>query len=146
MKRRKLKVKNLIIFIFGIICIIGLTCSTIDIIKWKLENDKIKKIQETIKESIIIDEPTKKEKSILDGYSIDFEELKNINSEVVGYIKVENTNIESTIVKHNNNDYYLNHSFDKKWNSAGWIFSHYKNKYDGTDKNYVVFGHARKDE
>lgn len=146
MNKKKLKVKRLVILLCIIICVIGLVYSVYNIIKWKLENNKVEEIQETIKESITIEEPIEKgEKSILDRYSVDFDELKKVNSEVVGYIKVENTNIESTIVKHNDNSYYLNHSFDKKWNTAGWIFAHYKNKYDGTDRNYVIFGHARKD-
>ena len=28
---------------------------------------------------------------------------------------------------------------------AGWIFADYRNKFDGTDKNIVVYGHNRKD-
>lgn len=145
MKKRKSKIKDLVLFVFIIICIIGLIYSIFNIVKWKLENNRIERIQETIKDSIIIDEPTKKEDSILDSYYIDFNELKKVNSELVGYIKVENTNIDSTIVKHSDNNYYLNHSFDKKWNLAGWVFAHYNNKYDGSDRNYVIFGHARKD-
>lgn len=147
MKKRKLKAKKIFLFTLLVTCIIGLIYSVFNIVKWKLENNKIEKIQETIKESITTKEivEEEKEESILDSYLVDFSELKKINNEVVGYIKVENTSIDSTIVKHNDNSYYLKHSFDKKWNSAGWVFAHYKNKYDGTDKNYVIFGHARKD-
>ena len=43
----------------------------------------------------------------------------------------------------NNNDFYLKHSFDKKYNAAGWIFADYRNKLDGSDKNIVVYGHNR---
>ena len=37
------------------------------------------------------------------------------------------------------------YSFDKKYNTAGWIFMDYRNKADGTDKNMVIYGHNRKD-
>lgn len=147
MKKRRLKIKNIILVLLIIICLSGFIYSVINIVKWKKDNRHIEKIQEEIKENI--DFPTEKidneEVSILDSYSIDFDELKKINKEVVGYVKVDNTNIDYTVVKHKDNDYYLNHSFDKKYNSAGWIFSHYKNRYDGSDKNYVIFGHNRKD-
>lgn len=63
----------------------------------------------------------------------------------MGYLKVDNTKIDTTVVKHNDNSFYLNHSFDKSPNSAGWVFADCRNTYDGTDRNYVIFGHARLD-
>ncbi len=79
-------------------------------------------------------------------YTVDFNMLKKQNSDTVAWIKVNGTNIEYPIVKAKDNEYYLTHSFDKSSNSAGWIFADYKNKFDGTDKNIVVFGHNRKDK
>jgi len=52
---------------------------------------------------------------------------------------------EYPVVKGTNNSFYLNHSFDKSENSAGWIFEDYRNLYDGTDKNIVIYGHNRID-
>ena len=49
------------------------------------------------------------------------------------------------MVKATNNSFYLNHSFDKSKNSAGWIFADYKNKFDNTDKNIVIYGHNMRD-
>ena len=63
----------------------------------------------------------------------------------VAFIKVYGTNIEYPVVKTNDNSYYLNHSFDKSPNGAGWPFANYLNKFDGTDKNITIFAHARYD-
>lgn len=145
MKKRDLKVKDFIVLIFIIICVIGLIYSVINIIKWQIDNNKTAKMQKKLQKNITVKKSKDKEKSILDNYSINFDELKKINPEVVGYINVGGTNIESTIVKHNDNNYYLNHSFDNTWNQAGWTFSDFRNRYDGTDKNFVIFGHSRKD-
>ena len=79
-------------------------------------------------------------------YIVDFNLLKNQNNDTVAWIKVNGTNIEYPIVKAENNEFYLNHSFDKTENSAGWIFADYKNKFDGTDRNIVIYGHNRKDK
>ena len=49
-------------------------------------------------------------------------------------------------MKTSNNNFYLNHSFDKSKNSRGWIFADYKNKFDNTDKNIVIYGHNMRDE
>ena len=35
--------------------------------------------------------------------------------------------------------------FNKKYNSSGWIFADYRNKFDGTDKNLIIYGHNVKD-
>ena len=77
---------------------------------------------------------------------IDFKKLKEQNPDTVGYIKVNNTNIDYVVVKTNNNDYYLNHNFNKEYNTSGWIFTDYRNKLDGTDKNIIVYGHGLKDK
>lgn len=39
----------------------------------------------------------------------------------------------------------MTHSFDKSYNTAGWVFMDYKNKFDGTDNNMVIYGHNRRD-
>lgn len=100
------------------------------------ENNKIKIIQENLKDL------TKLKKG---NNEINFEELKSQNSDTVFYLKVNNTNISYPVVKYSDNNYYLNHSFDKSKNSAGWLFADYKNKLDGTDKNIVVYGYNRRD-
>lgn len=48
-----------------------------------------------------------------------FNELKNINNDVKGWIKVNGTNINYPFVQSNNNKYYLTPTFDKSYNSAG---------------------------
>ena len=62
-----------------------------------------------------------------------------------GWLTVKNTRINYPVVKYKDNSFYLNHSFDKTYNSAGWIFANYINKFDGTDKNITIFGHNRRD-
>lgn len=84
-------------------------------------------------------------KKVVEQYQIDFKLLKEQNNETVGYIKVNNTNIDYVVVQHNDNSYYLKHNFEKSWNNAGWIFADYHNKLDETDKNIVIFGHNTRD-
>ena len=47
-----------------------------------------------------------------------------------GWLTVNSTRINYPVVKYKDNDYYLTHSFDKTYNSAGWIFANYANKFD----------------
>ena len=81
----------------------------------------------------------------VDKYNVDFDSLKQKNSDTIAWLKVNGTSIEYPIVKTTNNDFYMTHSFDKSYNSAGWVFMDYKDKFDGTDNNMVIYGHNRRD-
>ncbi len=143
MRKKQKSKKNTVLFWIVCLILVGiLIFSGIKIYKWYKENNNNNKIIEKVSEAVIIkdDEPEENNK-----YVIDFEALKKQNSETVAWLKVNNTKIEYPVVKTKNNDYYLTRSFDKSENSAGWIFADYKNKFDGKDKNIVVYGHNRRD-
>lgn len=124
-----------------LILIIILIYSGTKILNWSKENSQNKSIAESINKVAVAKTNDEENK-----YTIDFNLLKKQNSDTKAWIKVNGTNIEYPIVKANDNEYYLTHSFDKRSNSAGWIFADYKNKFDGTDKNIVIYGHNRKDK
>lgn len=141
MKRKDKKKKVLIINIIQILLLVVLVYSAIHIAIWYKNNESNKKIiKETLKTVKINDDTKTKQK-----YEVDFKELKNKNSDTIAWLKVENTNIEFPIVKTNDNSYYLSHNFNKEYNKAGWIFADYKNKFDTTDKNIVIYGHNMRD-
>ena len=121
--------------------------SLFEIGRWYIHNKQNEKIMDEISNVIIVehkeDEQQGEDKNS-SNYNIDFEALKNVNSDSIAFIKVPGTDIEYPIVKTNNNDFYLKHSLDKSYNAAGWIFMDYRNKLDGTDKNIVVYGHNRR--
>ena len=76
---------------------------------------------------------------------VDFTELRRINSDTAGWISLGGTNINYPYVHTTNNEYYLTHSFDKSYNLAGWVFTDFRNKNDGTDKNLILYAHGRYD-
>ena len=140
----KKKIKIIIVII--LILLAGF--SSVKIFLWYKDNKHTNKVTEEIKEEVIkkeevIDEENNEEKEIV---TIDFDKLKKKNSDTVGWIKVLNTNIDYPFVKTSNNSYYLNHSFDKKYTDAGWIFMDYRNSNDLNNKNTIIYGHARKDK
>ena len=138
-KRRRLKTWVVIVFI--IICLGISLYSFAKIVKWKKDIDSNNKIKEIMVESVIIKEEDNKEKE----YEVDFSKLKEQNSDTVAYLKVNGTNIDYVVVKGSNNEYYLNHNFNKSYNVAGWIFADYRNSFDKTDKNIIIYGHNMMD-
>lgn len=68
--------------------------------------------------------------------------LKAQNSDLLGWITVPDTKIDYPVVHTVDNEYYLNHSFDRTYLRAGAIFADYRNKKQ-LSKNYntIVYGH-----
>ena len=137
----KVNEKKIILNIILGIFIIGIIISSIYFIKWFKDIRENKKISNKVSEAITQNTTTDSELS----YNIDFNKLKEINNNIVAYIKVNGTDIEYPIVQYKDNSYYLNRNLNKDYSSSGSIFLDYKNKLDGTDKNIVIYGHNVKD-
>ena len=73
--------------------------------------------------------------------SINFNELRKTNDQVVAWLIVDGTNINYPIVKTDNNDYYLNHNIKKSKDSNGWTFMDYRNNINLIDNNTIFYGH-----
>lgn len=68
--------------------------------------------------------------------------LKAQNSDLLGWITVPDTKIDFPVVHTTNNEYYLNHSFDRNYLKAGAIFADYRNQKDlSQNYNTVIYGH-----
>lgn len=75
------------------------------------------------------------------NYDKVYQKLLTINSDTVGWLTVNNTNINYPIVQTYDNAYYLKHAYDKANNNAGWLFVDYRNDMDEIDKNTIIYGH-----
>ena len=162
-KKKKLILKKWIRVTILIIFIIILIFSTFKLFIWKQDSNKTKDIEEEIIDNADTEErqaieentqninpPDDKDNDYwnyikMDMLSVNFDDLKKKNSDTVGWIKVEGTNINYPVVQTTDNKYYLNHSYDKTSNKAGWVFADYRNDLDNFDKNTVIYAHGRVD-
>ena len=136
-RRMKKNTKNYVHIMILLILFTIMIVSLIKIINWLIDNNKSKQNLNKVSYAITVDEKTGE-------YEVDFNELKDVNEDIVAWLKVGGLDISFPVVKTTNNSYYLDHSIDKTYNTAGWIFMDYKNKLDGTDKNIVIYGHNRR--
>ncbi len=70
------------------------------------------------------------------------EEIKRTNDDIIGWIRVEDTQINYPIVLGEDNDYYLTHAYNGEYLRSGTIFADYRNFASPTDNyNTVLYGH-----
>lgn len=86
-----------------------------------------------------------KEPVLVPPISVDFESLLRYNSDVVGWIYAEGTNINYPVVKGDDNDYYLHRDMDGNYSASGTIFIDCDNEPNFSDGNTIMYGHHMKD-
>ena len=73
---------------------------------------------------------------------VNFTNLLNVNSDTVGWIKVNGTKINYPFVQTTDNNYYLKHSYDKSNNKKGWVYMDYRNNIDRLNDNTILYAHG----
>lgn len=160
-KKRRIRWNNVSLFVIILIFLSILIIASINIINWlkdsKNTSTEIEVIQEEIEviekedsvnTEIITQEDPPKESDYwtyirMNLIDVNFTELKQKNSDTVGWIQVNGTNINYPFVQTTDNEYYLTHSFNKSTNSSGWVFMDYRNNKTEFDKNTIIYAHGR---
>lgn len=127
--------------------------------RWYVQNLKIKYLSSDIIASTKVLEQEQKEIINKEEYnpkdnnkysdvsfiSVNFDDLITKNNETVGWIKVNNTNVNYSILKHTDNEYYLKHDFNKNYNIYGWVFADYRDDFEYFGNNTIVYAHNMTD-
>ena len=75
---------------------------------------------------------------------IELETLHKENSDIIGWIEIENTNINYPVLQTNNNDFYLTHNYKKEYSPSGSLFLDKNFDLDKPSSNYLIYGHRNK--
>lgn len=102
---------------------------------WKNEAVKETKIVDTIEvdENKVTKESTKR--------MIQVKSLQQENSDVVGFLEIENTNISYPVVQGNDNKYYMTHNYKREKSKNGAIFLDKDYDWNIPSNNYLIYGH-----
>ncbi|URN95312.1 MAG: class B sortase [Candidatus Pristimantibacillus lignocellulolyticus] len=110
--------------------------------RMKQQYENVQKVQQDLN-NVAQGELT--EQQLKQQYRERFDQLLEINSDIVGWISIENTGINYPVVQSSDNDYYLNHNVEKQSSTRGSIFMDYRNKDVNEDIHTVIYGHHMKD-
>ena len=72
---------------------------------------------------------------------IDLDALRQVNPDVIGWIRVPDTKLDYPLVQGEDNDFYLEHTWQGNKNSVGAIFMDCGSAPDLTDFNTLIYGH-----
>ena len=75
----------------------------------------------------------------------DLTALRAVNPDVVGWISIPETQLSYPLLQGEDNEYYLNHTWEKAWSSAGSIYLESQVSPDLSDFNTIVYGHRMRD-
>lgn len=103
----------------------------------KIQEEIKKTIDETSEEDVIIPESRFE---IKNNY---IASLLSINQDVMGWLKVNNTNIDYPVVRGKDNEYYLNYNLYHEEDINGWVFMDYRNSIYNLDTNTIIYAHNR---
>ena len=141
------KLKVFFTLCLRIVSLLLIIASCFMLYNWQSENDDNQRIEKNLlsNANIVSDVIVVVDNTEIESYETNSDELINQNSHAVGWIKVNNTDVNYPIVQYTDNEYYLTHNFENNYNSAGWIFMAYRNSHDNLDKNTIIYGHNRRD-
>ncbi len=83
----------------------------------------------------------------IDEAPVNLKKYMDQNSDTVGYIRIEGTNIDYPVVQSDNNEYYINRDFETCPNKSGAIFLDFRcdvNDFSKT-RNMIIYGHRMQD-
>lgn len=123
-KHIKNKTTQIVIIIFLIILSVSLYILIKDFLEYKRSNDYTSELIEKV---------------ITNENKIDWEELEKINKDIVGWIRIDDTNINYPILKDDFSLKYLKHLYNGDYNENGSIFTLDNNPFE---KNItILYGH-----
>ena len=135
-KQNTIYKKLLVILIIILFIVVLFFCSSIMFNDFKQAKENNEFTENLIEDSFEINPETQEIK-------IDWNYLKSVNEDIVAWIEIEGTNINYPILKEKDT-YYLHHTFDKKYNSNGSIFT--TNSLPFKDDETIIYGHNMKNQ
>ncbi len=142
-RRKKKGGSNIVSNIILVIAIVVFAVSAYKLYGIFSEYNKGDKEYQKIQDLVINTE--KKDDTKEEAFSVDFEKLLEMNSDVVGWIRFdEPSEINYPVVQGRDNEEYLKRTFQANTNKLGTLFVDVNNPGDFSGRNTFIYGHNMK--
>lgn len=109
------------------------------------EQEKAPPAETVPKEPVWLPETVENDPEMEALAKVNLDALRQINPDVVGWIRIPGTTIDFPVTQGQDNTHYLEHSWDGEDNQYGAIFLECMNTPDFSDFNTIVYGHRMND-
>lgn len=92
-------------------------------------------------ESIWVPAPIEDDPYMKSLENINLDALREVNPEIIAWIVIPGTQLNYPVAHTDNNQYYLDHTWEGEKNTVGAIFMEYENSPDFSDYNTIIYGH-----
>ena len=75
---------------------------------------------------------------------LQLKELKKVNEDIIGWLEIDNTKINFPVLQGSDNEYYMTHTYNKKYSSDGSIFLDKDYDWNIPSSNLLIYGHNNK--
>lgn len=131
---RRYKEQSKIKILFIIILIIALSVLFVEIYK-RNKKDNNALIQN------IANDSSKAEANIKTERMTKLEELQKENSDIVGWLQIEDSKINYPVLQGQDNEYYMTHDYNKEYSKDGSLFLDKSYDWSKPSTNLLIYGH-----
>lgn len=118
-----------------LVCLLAIAALSIyNIVKIQRDYDKDRAVYDDVRVN----------SSFSDG-SIDWAKLKRVNSDVIGWLRLDGTTIDYPVVQGDDNETYLHTLFDGSYGGCGTLFADYRHEEPFGETNTIIYGHHMRD-
>ena len=140
-KKLKNKYKRTVIVLLLIIFLCSTTLFIKTLITQNIDNGKQEEISQVLDTIDIPSENITEDKT---ERMLQVEELKKTNSDIIGWLEIEGTNISYPVLQGDDNEYYLNQSYTKEQVTGGSLFLDKDYNFYPPSENLLIYGHRNK--
>ncbi len=95
-----------------------------------------------ILDSIDVDDSQKTEE--ISERMLQIQDLKKENNEIIGWLEIQNTDINFPVLQGTDNEYYMKHTYKKEYSNDGSIFLDKDYNWNLPSSNLLLYGHNNK--
>lgn len=96
-------------------------------------------------ETLWIPDPAEDDPMMEEMAQINLAALQEVNPDVIGWIRIPDTQIDYPLLQGQDNELYLKHTWQKEENYVGSVFLEHRNSANLTDYNTIVYAHNMND-
>ena len=147
--KRQEKKRKLTIFVLGILATACMAYVGIYYYQFEKNNVDYDSLAE-LKQDVDITDPeqsytiTVEEQKDLPPILAKYETLYKKNKKLIGWLKIDDTNIDYPVMQTVNNEYYLDHNFNQEYDKNGSIFLDKDCNAAFPNTNMIIYGHHMK--